>query len=797
VADARNANLNQAQQSQAAASAQLQQAMDKMGAQAGIEQALKQVSDLLDAQRKLSAQTANASKNLLGKDPQQLNDQQQKTIGDLAQQQQDLAKQADQAMQQMNNSANQQARTDPNSSQALQQAAQTGQQQNVSGDMQQAGQAEQQNQQASAQTSQRQAELGLMMMQRQLTEAQNRHLLELMKQLDNTQQLIADLIQQQAGHNLDTLMLQGPAALVDATKTTPDLVKDFFDYSVRDPQNMPPPPALDALVDLQAQTERNTRNIVSVVQALPNGQDAADQLTHADQLMSRAVTYLQDQRLADAYQPPQTDAFAALLSVKEVIDKQAADTRQRTQDQQKATLRQQFLQIRDEQAKINAQSKAIADGPRTTEGQLGHQARANLGIISDQQSDLAQRAAKLDDDLGAAGSIAYTYANDDIVSKMGKVKDSLAKFDPSQSTQKTQARIVEELDDMIKNLAMRPRQSAFSNPREGGDQQQQGQGQGQGGQQQQRPPQLPSEAEIRLIQDMQKMLNEDTKTTDADPSKDKAAVLDLGKRQGDLRKLLDDIIQKTSEGQASLGDEPANKDTLPEESQNEDLDLQELKDSALNATDDEKGVKDDTSMLGIRMARARQRLALNADSGQTTQKIQDRIVIELDGLTKMAQQQEEQSARSMTTRQQRQRQQQQAQGQRPGQPRPGQQQGNPNNAQANAQRNQGNPQANRDQQRGNGRGNTNGLTDENPNGQVAQLNDSWGKLSPRQRSAVLEGATDQTIQQFKDFVDGYYRTLATKATAQSSDGTAPAPGGAAPAPDGAAAPDTSGPQPGQ
>jgi uncharacterized protein YdcH (DUF465 family) len=141
------------------------------------------------------------------------------------------------------------------------------------------------------------------------------------------------------------------------------------------------------------------------------------------------VTYLQDQRLADAYQPPETDAFAALLSVKDAVDKQAAETRQRMQDQQKATLRQEFLQLRDEQAKINAQTKTIADGPKTSDGTLGHQAKANLGILSDQQSDLATREAKLDDDLGAIGSIAYTYANDDIVSKMGKVKDSLAKLD--------------------------------------------------------------------------------------------------------------------------------------------------------------------------------------------------------------------------------------------------------------------------------------------------------------------------------------------------------------------------------
>jgi hypothetical protein len=30
----------------------------------------------------------------------------------------------------------------------------------------------------------------------------------------------------------------------------------------------------------------------------------------------------------------------------------------------------------------------------------------------------------------------------------------------------------------------------------------------------------------------------------------------------------------------------------------------------------------------------------------------------------------------------------------------------------------------------------------------------------------MEGATDQTLQKFKDFVDGYYRTLAEKSAQQ-------------------------------
>lgn len=754
TAQERDQTLSQTQQQQADATQQLQRAMDKMGQDAGLSQYLKQVSQLLDQQRDLSRKTSQAGRNTLGKDPSQLTDQEKKEQQDLSNQQQDLARQADQAMNNMNKAADQQQRTDQPTAQALRQAAQTGQQQNVSGQMNQAAQAEQQNQQANAQQDQRQAEIGLMMMLNQLKDAENRRLMELMKQLETAQELVGDLIEQQAGHNLDNLALQGGTAMVDAAKAAPDLMNQLIDASGRDPAHLPAAPPIESQIALQAQTERNARSVVTVIAALPEGADPAQDLTRAAQRMARAVSYLQDQKLTDAYQPPQVEAFAALLAVKEALDKQTQQAQQNMQNQRKETLRQQFVAIRDAQVKINEQTKAIDATPRTADGQLGHTARANVGIASDQQNELSQKTAKLNDDLTSIGSVAYVYANTDIAARMSAAGQALGKLDPGAVTQKTQARAVEELDDMIKNLTLRPRQSNFSNPRQG--QQQQGAGQ----QGQPRPPRLPPEAELRLIQDMQKMLNEDTKDADAAGGKDKPGILDLGKRQGDLRNLLDNLLKQASDGQASLGPEPENKASLPEEASSEDLDLQELKDSALNAKPDEQGIKDDTSMVGIRMTRARQRLALDADPGKTTQKIQERIVIEMDSLANMAQQQQAQAQPG------------QQRGQRParqGQGQPGQQAGNqPGNDQANGQR-QGQNQpapAGRGPQSG---GNTAGLQD-NPdiNAQVAELKESWGKLSPRQRAAVMEGSTDQTLQKFKDFVDGYYRTLATKNQQQDS-----------------------------
>jgi len=615
--------------------------------------------------------------------------------------------------------------------------------------MNQAADSARQNQQADAQSAQQQAQLGLMMMMRQLQEAENRKLLELVKQLEDAQQLLADLLQQQAGHNLDNLILQGDQAMLSAAKADPDLIAALVDWSARDIKKLPPAPPIETQIALQAQTERNTRNIVLKIQALPSGAEPAADLTRAAQQMSRAVSYLQDKQLADAYQPPQVDAFAALLSAKKNVDEQTAKAQQQIQDRQKETLRQQFVEIRDQQAKINGQTKIVDSTGRTPDGQLAHRARAEVGILGGQQTDLSKRTSKLDDDLIAVGSIAYTYVNDDIVGRMNHVKAQLARLDPGTPTQVAQGRIVDELNDMIKDLSIKPKQSPFSNTRGG-------QSAAGGGQSGNRAPRLPPEAEIRLIQDMQRMLNQDTKDADAAKPQDKPGVLALGQRQGDLRKLLSDILSKSSDGQVDLGPEPANKDTLPEEAKDEDLDLQELKDSALNAQPDTQSVDDDTAMLGVRMGRAHQRLSSNSDPGETTQRIQDRIVIEMDALAKMAQQQEQ------TTTGPRQRQPQR--GQEPGQI--ARQPGQPANQQANGQTSQAPKRQGANPATANNPGP--GLTDQDINAKLDELKDSWGKLSPRQRAAVLEGPTDKTIQKFKDYVDGYYRTLADKTADQSN-----------------------------
>src|SRR5207244_1497727 len=97
-------------------------------------------------------------------------------------------------------------------------------------------------------------------------------------------------------------------------------------------------------------------------------------------------------------------------------------------------------------------------------------------------------------------------------------------------TQSEQTRIVEQLDAMIKNLATNRRRSPFAQENQDNQQQQQGQQQ-QRQQQANRGPRLPTEAELRLLQDLQRAVNKNTIVMNEQPDKDKPKLVALGTRQ--------------------------------------------------------------------------------------------------------------------------------------------------------------------------------------------------------------------------------------------------------------------------
>ena len=727
----RNEQFASANTDQQRAVEQLQAAMEKMGSVGSLQQTIDKIRDLLNEQNRITKETQEAGKNNLGKKPEQMNAEDKTKLDKAAEDQDRLSQRTEKAIAEMNKLSKQMEKQDPASSEAMKQAAQTGQNQQVAPNQKKASAAAKQNQQANAQNAQKQAELGLQMMLNELREAERRKLEELSKKLAEIQQQLANLIRRQAGHNLDNLALQGkPAEKLD--KQLSDILLPLAE---RDMKALPPKAELPAVTTGQEQTERNTRDIAQSVEKLPDGADPSSNLTRAASKMERAIVGLRAKDLLAAYEPPQVDALSALLEAKKIVDEQKQKADDQQEQKKKEAVRAAYQKIKEEQEKLNAETIRIDKAPKGADGALNRPDAVRLGQLPGEQGGLADRTKELEDALAAVGSVVYTWANKDIVNSMNQVKDDLGKPATGVPTQAEQARIVEQLAAMIKNLEIKLDMNKFENRSGGG-----GGGGGQPG------PKLPPEAELRLLRDLQKAINNSTKKIDAEPKKDNQKLLALGNRQGELRGLLDQTLQKNSGGETKLRPEPDNADQLPEEANVEQIEQQELEQALAGDQPNAEQIEKDLLTVGDRMARSRQRLAIKNDPGKTTQLIQERILIDLDTLIDQA---KKQAAACKPG---------------PGKGKPGEQMAK---AQADRQvadikgqqaRNKTSGQNPKQQSVAPGQAGR----DQDLSQKIEETAAEWGKISPRTRRAVQEGADEQIVEKYRRYVEDYYRGMATR-----------------------------------
>ena len=761
-ADARQQDFKDAQTGQVQSGEQLQKALDRMGNIGSLSRTIEAVRDLLAAQQKLSADTAEAGKATLGQSVDQMKPVDRAKLEGLAKQQQALADRTAKLLDEMAKDGDKLAKSDPSASAAMKQASDTGQQQAVVPNQSKASTATSQNQQSAAQSAQKTAELGLQMILADLREAERHKLDELNRKLAELQQQVDVLVRRQAGHNLDTLALIGsgdPVGVDDATR------KALFDRAERDPKATPVTPDLPTLGATQEQTERNARDVAKSAEDLPDGSSAADHLTDAADEMERAIVHLRAEQLADAYSPPQVRALDALLAAKRIIDEQKKKSDEQQDQQKKEVIRQAYIEIRAAQFAVNTRTAGIDGAPRNDDGSRRREDLVALGQLPLQQGRVIDRAASLEQPLAALGSVVYTWANRDILKNMRGVKDALGQQDAGAVTQARQKQVLDELDSMIRDLAVKPEISKFAQKGGGG-----------GGK---CSPNMPTEAELRLMKDLQVAENDATAAVAKAAAHQKAETLALGGREGDLRGLLDQLIQKASGGKSQLPAEPDNRDQLPEEKAGgnlevaqEKVDDQELqadlvgvgaKPVAKPVNPDQPAVKpapaaDDggdhaLAVVGDRMARARQRLAMNDDPGAVTQEIQKRILTNFDDLIEQARKKE-------------------AQQQNPPPPKPG------DNGQKMAQakpetgiqqQGVGKKQGSHKEggsspaQAANGGGNAPSTPDgADTSRQEARM---WGQPTDRQRNAVIETSSEKVLPKYKDLVDDYDRTMSTRAKA--------------------------------
>jgi hypothetical protein len=735
AAENRNQNLDQSQQSQSDAAKRLEQAMDKMNKVGNMGQMISDLQKLLDEQKRLKDELKEIGKETLGKKAEELTQDQKDKLNKNADDQKKLADKMDKATEQMKKMGDQMSKSDPQSAEAMKQAAQQAQNQQISPQQRQAAQQAQKNQQAQAQNAQQQAQIGIEVVLNTLKDAERRKLEQLAKLLNDAVKAIEDLVRRQAGHNLDNLVAQGGDAMTKAL--TKEEIDVLYVKAKRDQKNPGPAPQLGVITSGQESTERNTRNLAKDVEEKIQGAgpEIAQQLVRAAGKMGYAITDLRDKKLPSAYSPHQVEALNAL----EQALKKAEDAQQKNQAEmnkrQAETIKAQLEKIRKEQVeKINTPTTEI-DKLRKPDGTLGREHAVRLGQLPGVQGKLAEEINSLADALRGLGGIIYESSAKEVAEAMNEVKDDLGKQKTGKTTQLTEARVVEQLDAMIISLKEEKDFSKFNQKGGGGN------GGGGGG------SKLPTEAELRLLKALQQAVNKNTVAADQLPKdqQDKVALVNLGNRQGKLRGLLDNLIKAATQGKEGLKAEPDPKDKLPEEAGKEAIENKETDDELLGGNPKAEKETKQLNRVGDRMARSRQRLALDNDPGKTTQEIQKRIVVDIDDMIKQAQQQ---MANNPS--------QQPKPGQKPGEQQPGQQ---PGQQQANGQ---GNPQQNNGQQAAqNSTVSQGGRANADTSAKITETAREWGNISPRLRDAVIDGANEQIPEKYKKMIEDYYRGVAT------------------------------------
>jgi hypothetical protein len=739
-AASRDNKLDSAERQQDESEKLLSQALERLASLGSLRQTIDNLRRMLAEQQDVSRQTGELARDNVGKRPEEMKPADREKLQQLAERQQSLSQRTEAMLGDMDKQSQQLAKSDPESAEALKKSSETGRQEGVPGAQSKASSAMQQNQQNQARSEQRKAEVGLQVMLNQLKDAERRKLEALTKKLADLSEQIATLVRRQAGHNLDNLGLRD-GALKAAEK---DLAR-LLELAERTAEK-PAVSDLPALSGGQEQTERNTRGLSESMSGVQGAAEAASAIARAASRMERAAVMLRRSEIASAYEPPQVEALSALEDARKQVEELQRNADEQLKQEQRESIKAQYVAIRAEQDVLNKEVARL--GALAARGELPRVDAVRLAQLPGVQGALAERTSKVEEDLIELSSVVFIWANKDIVQAMDGVKNLLGQGRTDAPVRIEQTRILEQLDAMIASLTVKPYDKEFED-RQGGEG---------GGGQGENQPRIPSEAELRLLKGLQEAVNRATKSkaeaaVGRAAAGERGAIEAVGRRQGDLRDLLGEMVTKASRGRIKLPDEPT-KPLAEEAATGRDED-RALEDDLLQGKPQDGGAGPSGGNLvenaANRMARSRQRLVTDADPGPITQQLQDRILKDLDQLIEEARRQDQQSSSSSSSKSQG--------GQSKPQPQTGNEQAN----------NQGNQQQGGDQSgqgtQGAQNSNNAGASARDPGKQGGDLRErlaEWGAISPRQRQAIIEGAGDTPIEKYRTLIEDYYRSLAEK-----------------------------------
>jgi hypothetical protein len=770
--------LKDAEERQRQASYELTRAIERLEDAGSLEQMLESAQRLLENQRKLSREADAVMQRNAGRSVQDVSAEDREALARIAGEQEKAADRTDALAERMEQTAEQLSKSDPSTAEAMRQAARSARSQQTSQQQRSAAGSVGQNRGSSARQSQQQAELGLQQIVGQLRGAQQRKLEELKKKIAELREQIERLIKRQAGHNLDNLTIQGPAAVREVGER---LFADWLRLSGREDAVAIEDLRTERLVTQQSQTERNTRDIGTKAADMEDGAEPSARLVRAATLMERALVSLRDVNAAGpawaTALDAQSAALVALLEANDIVLEQERKNDEQIMARQTEAIRAAFERIREEHVKVMAETQRI-ESARDEAGRLGRADNGRLGRLPSEQGIVAEGLRAQQQQLEGLQSTIFVWTNDRAIGRTEDARQKIAEGMTSRTTQALQASVLKDIDAILAGLKIEPREKRFENAAGGG------QGEGGAGQP---PAEVPTEAELRLAKALQEGINDQTKSIDATiaetmrvsdarqgdiPDADaqaaraaeekamteiKTALSRLGEEQSSLRGVLDEMLSRASRGQVTLGEEPTDVSGLLNEDgkSEEDASLE----SDLLGGDAGADLQDQlVRRLGEGMTRSRVRLEVARDPGSRTQEIQAKILRDLDALIEQARQQQG-GGRSNASASQ-------GQGNRP-QPGKGEEQ-----SQASGQSSEsGSASASSASSAGSAGGNAAGRRDDGRSGtSLEETAEEWGRISPRLRGPVLESRDDEIVERYRRLIEDYSRSISVESSGGGSTG---------------------------
>ncbi len=788
----RSAELKTAEERQQQASDELSRAIERMEDAGSLEQMLESAQGLLENQRRLSREADAVMQRNAGRRMQDVSAEDREELARIASEQEKAADRTDALAERMEQTAEQLSSSDPSTAEAMRQAARSARSQQTSQQQRSAAGSVGQNRASAARQSQQQAELGLQQIVGQLRGAQQRKLEELKKQIAELREQIERLIKRQAGHNLDNLTIQGPAA---ARAVGERLLADWLRLSGREGADAIEGVRPDRLVTQQAQTERNTRDIGTKAADIEDGAEPSARLLRAATLMERALVSLRDMNAAGspwtAALDAQSAALVALLEANEIVLEQERKNDEQLRAQQTEAIRAAFERIREEHVKVMAETQRI-ESARDEAGRLGRADSVRLGRLPGDQGIVAEGLRAQQQQLEGLQSTIFVWTNERAIGRTEDARQKIAEGTTSRATQTLQAGVLKDIDAILEGLKIEPREERFENAAGGGA------GEGGAGQP---PMEVPTEAELRLAKALQEGINNETKQldvagaalkrdaeskrvaeakvgvdvdanvaapADADAvraaiegavAENKAATARLGEEQSSLRGVLNEMLARASRGQVTLGEEPTDVSGLLQEDEKSEDDANfegDLLGGDAGADQQDQLVR----RLGEGMTKSRVRLEVAGDVGSRTQEIQEKIVRDLDAMIEQARQQQGGGSSSASASQ--------GQGNRP-KPGEGEEQSQASGGSSEAGSASASSASNGSAAGGNAAG---GRDDGRSGTSLEETAEEWGRISPRLRGPVLESRDDEIVERYRRLIEDYSRSISVESSGGSSTGGA-------------------------